>query len=180
VRVPVRDRLGLGHAWHGRHPVISVGRSGVHAGLTSGSHMGVPERIGQACERIQRHSAPCRADDRPGPIHASPHTQKETAMADERILQEVAGKVAIVTGAASGIGRATTELFAERGARVVALDQDEAVNALASDSVLPMVADVAADGSAEAAVAAAIDRFGRLDVLVNNAGYINYQSEIGR
>ena len=99
-------------------------------------------------------------------------------MTDNSIMQEVAGKVAIITGAADGIGRATAELFPGRDARLVALDQDEAVRELESDSVLPMVADVTAEGAAEAAVAAAVERFGRLDVLVNNAGYINYQSVV--
>jgi NAD(P)-dependent dehydrogenase (short-subunit alcohol dehydrogenase family) len=99
-------------------------------------------------------------------------------VADRNMVDEIRDKVTIITGAASGIGRATTELFAERGAKVVALDQHDTVNELASDSVLPLVADVTADGSAEKAVAAAIDRFGGLDVLVNNAGYINYQSVI--
>jgi NAD(P)-dependent dehydrogenase (short-subunit alcohol dehydrogenase family) len=99
-------------------------------------------------------------------------------MADTDMVDEVRGKVAIITGAASGIGRATAELFVERGAKVVAVDQNPSVNELASDNLLALVADVTADGSAEAAVAAAVDRFGRLDVLVNNAGYINYQSVI--
>lgn len=99
-------------------------------------------------------------------------------MADTNMVDEVRGKVAIVTGAASGIGRATAELFAERGARVVALDRDDAVTGLASESVVPLVADVTVDGSAERAVATAVDRFGRLDVLVNNAGYINYRPVI--
>lgn len=99
-------------------------------------------------------------------------------MSDGNMMDEVGGKTAIITGAASGIGRATAELFVERGAKVVALDQDEAVNQLASDNLLPLVADVTADGAAEQAVASAVERFGGLDILVNNAGYINYQSVI--
>ncbi len=99
-------------------------------------------------------------------------------MSDPNMVNEVVGKVAIITGAASGIGRATTELFAERGAKVIALDQHDTVNELASDSIVPLVADVTADDSAEKAVATAVERFGRLDILVNNAGYINYRSVV--
>jgi NAD(P)-dependent dehydrogenase (short-subunit alcohol dehydrogenase family) len=87
-------------------------------------------------------------------------------------INEVAGQVAIVTGAASGIGRATLDKLVARGARVVAEDIDPAVEMLAGPNVIPLVADVAADGSAERAVALAIERFSRLDLLVNNAGII--------
>lgn len=85
---------------------------------------------------------------------------------------EFDGAVAIVTGAASGIGRATVELLVERGARVVAEDRDPGVEALGSDSVAPLVADVAEEDSARLAVELARERFGRLDLLVNNAGII--------
>lgn len=99
-------------------------------------------------------------------------------MADNEMVNEVLGKVAIVTGAASGIGRGIAELFVERGAKVIAVDRNEAVRAMASDNLVPLVADVTADGSAELAVATAVDRFGTLDILVNNAGYINYQNVV--
>ncbi|VVD73688.1 short-chain dehydrogenase [Pandoraea terrigena] len=87
-------------------------------------------------------------------------------------INEVEGKVAIVTGAASGIGRAIADLLVARGARVVAEDIDPAVEALAGPNVVPLVADISVDGSAEKAVALAIERFSRLDLLVNNAGII--------
>ncbi|WP_375380252.1 SDR family NAD(P)-dependent oxidoreductase, partial [uncultured Sphingomonas sp.] len=96
-------------------------------------------------------------------------------MSNEPVIEEVRGKVAIVTGAASGIGRATAELLHARGAKVVAEDINPAVEVLARDGLATLVADVTQDGSAEAAVKMATDRFGRLDLLVNNAGYINYQ-----
>ncbi|MBB2969531.1 SDR family oxidoreductase [Mesorhizobium sp. RMAD-H1] len=99
-------------------------------------------------------------------------------MTDSNMVDEIRGRTAIITGAASGIGRATAELFVERGANVVALDQDDSVKQLASENLLPMVADVTMDGAAERAVASAVERFGQLDILVNNAGYINYQSVI--
>lgn len=88
---------------------------------------------------------------------------------------EVADKVVIVTGAASGIGRAIAELFHARGAKVIAEDIDEKVNALKQPGLVPFVADITAEGSAEAAVALALEHFGRLDVLVNNAGRILYK-----
>lgn len=87
-------------------------------------------------------------------------------------INEVEGKVAIVTGAASGIGRAITDLLVARGAYVVAEDIDPAVEALAGPHVVPLVADISTDGSAEKAVALAVERFSRLDLLVNNAGII--------
>ncbi|MDJ0420612.1 SDR family NAD(P)-dependent oxidoreductase [Rhodococcus opacus] len=85
---------------------------------------------------------------------------------------DLSGKVAIVTGAASGIGRATVELLVERGVRVVAEDRNVAVEALASPSVAPLVADVTNEDSAHRVVALAQQRFGGLDILVNNAGII--------
>lgn len=86
--------------------------------------------------------------------------------------QPFSGRTAIVTGAASGIGLATLELLHAQGARVVAVDRDEAVRALAQPGVEPLVADISREDSAERAVKTAIDRFGRLDILVNNAGVI--------
>ena len=88
------------------------------------------------------------------------------------ITQEVEGKVALVTGAASGIGKATALLLHARGARVIAEDIDPAVEELAQPGLVPLVADITEDGAAERAVALAVERFGRLDILVNNAGII--------
>jgi NAD(P)-dependent dehydrogenase (short-subunit alcohol dehydrogenase family) len=85
---------------------------------------------------------------------------------------DFAGKVAIVTGAASGIGRATVELLHARGASVIAEDRDPAVNALARPGIFPLLADVTNEAAARQAVAAAIEQFGQLDILVNNAGII--------
>ncbi|KFI08101.1 SDR family NAD(P)-dependent oxidoreductase [Massilia sp. BSC265] len=91
-------------------------------------------------------------------------------------INEVEGKSVIVTGAASGIGRAIVELFHARGASVIAEDIDPAVNELARKGVIPVVADVTQDGTAEHAVTLAIEHFGKLDVLVNNAGRIVYKN----
>ncbi len=80
--------------------------------------------------------------------------------------------VAIVTGAASGIGRATTQLLAARGYRVLAMDRtDEGFDWVREhDDISTMAADVTADGANEAAVATAVELWGRLDVSVLNAG----------
>ncbi|WP_017539653.1 SDR family NAD(P)-dependent oxidoreductase [Nocardiopsis halophila] len=87
----------------------------------------------------------------------------------------MAGKVWFITGASRGFGRVWAEAALERGDRVAATARDTtALDALADrhgDAVLPLRLDVTDRDAAGAAVAAAHDRFGRLDVVVNNAGY---------
>lgn len=87
------------------------------------------------------------------------------------------GNVAIITGAATGMGAATARMFAREGAHVVVADvNDEAgeatVDAIRSAGGEAVYArtDVSRDGDAERMVAAAVERFGRLDFLFNNAG----------
>ncbi|MFD7291963.1 SDR family NAD(P)-dependent oxidoreductase [Streptomyces sp. NPDC059897] len=83
------------------------------------------------------------------------------------------GKTALVTGGASGIGGAITKLFVARGARVVVVDlQEEAGEAMAKelgDAVVFLRGDVSDRKVADTAVATAVERFGSLEVLVNNA-----------
>jgi 3-oxoacyl-[acyl-carrier protein] reductase len=82
-------------------------------------------------------------------------------------------KAAIVTGAASGIGAATARLFAEEGARVLAVDLPGTAPASAHEGherIEGFEADIADPDAAERIVGAALERFGRLDILVNNAG----------
>ena len=83
---------------------------------------------------------------------------------------ELAGVVAIVTGAAGGVGRATVELLTARGARVVAEDVNLSVSELEGERVATLQGDVAAPDTARRAVALANEHFGALDVVVNNAG----------
>lgn len=87
---------------------------------------------------------------------------------------QLAGKVAIVTGGANGIGRAAVELFVAEGACVMVADLDaDAGEVLAAESgkdVAFLRTDVSDRASLEAVVAAAVDRFGALDVMYNNAG----------
>jgi 2-hydroxycyclohexanecarboxyl-CoA dehydrogenase len=82
------------------------------------------------------------------------------------------GRIALVTGGASGIGAATARRLAAEGARVVVADLDEAGARDVAGEIdgLPVQVDVADAESARAGVAVAEDAFGPLDVLVNNAG----------
>jgi NAD(P)-dependent dehydrogenase (short-subunit alcohol dehydrogenase family) len=86
----------------------------------------------------------------------------------------LANKICIVTGAGSGIGRATALLFAAEGARVVAADLDEAAAASTvaemSTEGLARRVDVADEGETRSLAAETVERFGRIDVLFNNAG----------
>ena len=87
------------------------------------------------------------------------------------------GKSAVISGAASprGIGLSTARLFAEHGARIAILDlfgtsHEEAAATLPGEGHIGLTCDVTDREACKAAVAAALDQFGRIDVLVNNAG----------
>jgi meso-butanediol dehydrogenase/(S,S)-butanediol dehydrogenase/diacetyl reductase len=85
------------------------------------------------------------------------------------------GKTVLVTGAASGIGRAAARRFADEGANVIVVDLDraeleEASSELPREHLLIQPGDTSSKDAAMAAVKAAVDRFGGLHVLINNAG----------
>ena len=87
----------------------------------------------------------------------------------------LAGKTAIVTGATEGIGRAVSEAFAREGAALVLVARRANPTAALAEELggraVPIAGDVADRQTADVAVAAAVEGFGRLDVLVNNAGH---------
>lgn len=96
---------------------------------------------------------------------------------------DLSGRVAIVTGAAQGMGRATAELLIARGAQVLLGDvQADTVAATAAelgDAAHPVHLDVADEEHWAGAVAEAKDRFGRIDALVNNAGTLQFSTVDG-
>ncbi len=96
-------------------------------------------------------------------------------------MREMEGRVAVVTGAASGIGLATTEALVAEGMRVVMADRDEeelrghaeGLNGQTAGSVHAVLTDVTKPDQVERSAAAAVETFGALHVAVNNAGIVN-------
>jgi NAD(P)-dependent dehydrogenase (short-subunit alcohol dehydrogenase family) len=98
-------------------------------------------------------------------------------------LADLSGKVAVISGAGTGIGRAIAELFAKQGAAVVIAEIDTARGRAAAAALsqqgtqaLFVETDVANDASVRQMVEAAVSRFGTLHILVNNAGIEMYRS----
>lgn len=96
-----------------------------------------------------------------------------------QLSRSIEGSVAIVTGAASGMGRSTAHLFADEGARLALFDIDgERLDSVASEvraaggEVLPIVVNLSCREAVEDAVAQAAAHFGGIDILVNNAGLV--------
>lgn len=94
-------------------------------------------------------------------------------------MKQLNGKCAIITGGASGIGRATTELFAEQGAAVVIADINAADGQKLAEAIgtndgeaIFVHCDVTNSKDCKKTVQAAVDNFGRVDILFNNAGVI--------
>ena len=85
-------------------------------------------------------------------------------------MARLEGRRAIVTGAASGIGRASAELFAREGARVLAVDLPSAKLDLTNGGIVCLAMDITRDEAPETIVARAMAEFGGLDILFNNAG----------
>lgn len=94
--------------------------------------------------------------------------------------RELDGEIALVTGASSGIGRATALLLARSGARVAALARNaDALDALcreAGDAMVPVPCDLEHEESIERAIAHVVARLGPVSILVNNAGHIEPRS----
>lgn len=88
------------------------------------------------------------------------------------MAREYSGKAAVVTGGAQGIGRATAELLAGRGYEVVIADSDLQAGreAAAATKLVFVRCDVASERSVRSCIAAVLNRYGRLDALINNAG----------
>jgi NAD(P)-dependent dehydrogenase (short-subunit alcohol dehydrogenase family) len=93
-------------------------------------------------------------------------------------MGELDGKVAVITGAGSGMARASTQVFVREGARVLAVDvsgrEKETADAL-GDAVTPFHCDVTDEAQVEAMFAAALETFGRVDAVLNVAGIADAQ-----
>lgn len=95
-------------------------------------------------------------------------------------MKKLEGRVAVVTGAASGIGKSTIKLYLEEGAKCLAADiNQENLDLLASefsmygDNLLTLVVDVSVKSEVESMIDKAIEVFGKMDIIINNAGIMD-------
>lgn len=151
--------------WAGKAMLYLAGNSkrlGIVADITAHTLAAI-----QHAEALNRWQALPEAD-----LFAVEYWELEQAkLKSASVRPDFEGKVVLVSGAASGIGRACVDEFVSQGACVIALDIAEGfTTAMASPMVFPMHCDVTDQAAVEQAIALAIARFGGIDVLVNNAG----------
>jgi NAD(P)-dependent dehydrogenase (short-subunit alcohol dehydrogenase family) len=113
------------------------------------------------CQSLRQLSKPTAAGQRP--------LAPEAALFKEAELTQLNGKIALVTGASSGIGEATAERLARAGYKVYGTSRRGTQTGQRSFDMLPL--DVTSEESVDAAVEELLRREGRIDLLVNNAGF---------
>ena len=114
-------------------------------------------------------------------IHCDQNDRAETQLKKGEDMR-IPGKVAVITGAGSGFGEGIAKRFAQEGAKVVVADINgagaERVADEIGDAAVAITADVTSRGDIEAMVNIAIEKFNRLDCLINNAGYTSRNSSL--
>src|SRR5438552_5116674 len=156
------------------HPEPRPGRRGRHpdaAALRARARRGAAARRGRAGARERARLLPRDPEAARGACAALPRPPPARGMS------RLGGRVAIVTGAARGTGRATAERFAGEGAAVLLADIAAEAGAAAAAAIRAgggraefVATDVTREADVAAMIAAAVERFGKLDILVNNAG----------
>jgi NAD(P)-dependent dehydrogenase (short-subunit alcohol dehydrogenase family) len=155
--------------------LLTVGRTAADAGVVEDIYLHTIDVIERA-ERLERWTALPESD-----VFDVEYWDLEQAKLGRGPRGgDLTGEIVLITGAASGIGRACVSAFLDEGAAVVALDIDEGVARLRSDDAfLGLVGDVTDEQSATAVLEAAARRFGGLDMLVVNAGIFPPSTPIG-
>src|SRR5262249_42932436 len=125
---------------------------------------------GLACGKLAPAAIACVAGARGRGVALSHETRRKPGKSP----MDLSNKVAVITGAGSGIGEATVRVFLEAGARVVAVDLNPELTRIdegANRSVLRcIVGDVAIDATSADYVSTALEAFGQIDVMICNAG----------
>ncbi|WJX76798.1 Short-chain dehydrogenase reductase 2a [Trifolium repens] len=113
------------------------------------------------------------------PLHELPLHSTDTTFAPPS-SKRLEGKIAIVTGGARGIGEATVRMFVKHGAKVVIADVEDELGIMLANSLSPSTTyihcDVSIENDVENLVTSTVSRYGKLDIMFNNAGVLGNQS----